>query len=205
MIGLARGGVMSESMSRSYRLAEKLSFIYDLQGKIDSILSFSMYFLTQFLKSERSSIFIFQPWNQQLTIFSSLDLTRHEIRIPRSRGVAGWVFENRKPVIINDAYADNRFYPDVDKLTGFHTNNMICTPLCDCTDRCLGTLQTLNKTCGAFTTDDLELLNLAARMVAIAISNNKRYRENLVTSEARRKVIGQMSDHMGQRSAPLLT
>lgn len=195
---------MSESMSRSYRLAEKLSFLYDLKSKIDSVLSFSMYFLTQFLNTERSSVLIFQPWNEQLTVFSSLDLTRHEIRIPKSKGVAGWVFENRKPAIINDAYADSRFYPEVDKLTGFHTNNLICTPLCDCSGRCLGTLQSLNKTSGNFTTDDIELLNLAARMVAIAISNSKRYRESVVTSEARRKIIGQMAESYRLPSSTLL-
>ncbi len=194
---------MKESMNRSYRLAEKLSYLYDLNSKIDTVLSVSMYFLSQFLGTERSSIFLFQPWNQQLTIFSSLDLNKNEIRIPRSEGVAGWVFEHRESAIINSAYSDDRFCEEVDLMTGFRTNNLICAPLCDSNERCLGTLQSLNKTSGDFTIDDLELLDLAARMVAIAITNSKRYRESLVTNEARKKIIGQMAGRYKFPSSPI--
>ena len=93
---------MEERMTRSYRLAEKLSQLFDLESKIDTVLSVSMYYLNQFMDSERSSIFIFQPWNQQLTIFSSLDLEKHEICIPKACGVAGCVFENRQPAVVNN-------------------------------------------------------------------------------------------------------
>ena len=64
---------MKESMTRSYCLAKELSQLFDLEGKIDTMLSVSMYYLNQFMDSERSSIWLFQHWNQQLTIFSSLD------------------------------------------------------------------------------------------------------------------------------------
>ncbi len=195
---------MKECMSRPYQLADKLSRLYDLNGKMDSVLSVSMYYLCQFLDSERSSIFLFQPSDQHLTIFSSLDLKRHEIHMPTSCGVSGWVFENRKPALINNAYEDERFYKKVDQMTGFHTSNLICTPLFDSNETCLGTLQSLNKRSGDFTTDDLDLLNLAARMVAIAISNSRRYRETLVTNEARRKMIYQMTNNLGFQASSVV-
>ena len=188
---------MKESMTRSYRLAKELSQLFDLEGKIDTMLSVSMYYLNQFMDSERSSIWLFQPWNQKLTIFSSLDLEKNEIRIPKSCGVAGWVFVNRKPAVVNNAYEDSRFYREVDDMTGFQTRNLVCTPLLDYKDHCLGTLQSLNKKTGDFITDDLELLNLAARMVAVAINNSKRYDEVTVTNEARRKFIKQISGNIG--------
>jgi hypothetical protein len=59
---------MEESMTRSYRLAKELSQLFDLDSKIDTVLSASMYYLNKFMDSERSSIFLFQHWNQQLTI-----------------------------------------------------------------------------------------------------------------------------------------
>jgi len=189
---------MEESKTRSYRLAKELSQLFDLESKIDTALSVSMYHLNQFMDSERSSIFLFQHWNEQLTIFSSLDLDKHEIRIPKSCGVAGWVFVNRQPAVVNNAYEDSRFYKKVDDMTGFHTRNLICTPLLDSKDHCLGTLQSLNKKRGDFTTDDLELLNLAASMVAIAIKNSKHYNELLVTNKARQKFINQITDTAGK-------
>ena len=184
---------MEESATRSYRLAEKLSQLFDLESKIETVLSVSMYYLNQFMESERSSIFLFQHWNQQLTIFSSLDLEKHEVNIRKDCGIAGWVFVNREPAVVNNVAEDNRFCGDVDDMTGFRTRNVVCTPLLHSNDQCLGTLQSLNKLDGEFSVDDLELLNLAARMVAVAINNSRRYREILVASEARKKFIKQIT------------
>ncbi len=191
---------MKESMTRSFRLSKELSQLFDLEGNIEMMLSVSMYHLNQFMESERSSIFLFQHVNQQLTVFSSLDLKKNEIRIPKSCGVAGWVFVNRQPAVVNNAYADSRFYQKVDDMTGFRTRNLICTPLLDSKDNCMGTIQSLNKKSGDFTADDLDLLNLAAGMVAIAIKNSKQYTELLVTNNARKKFIEQITDNFGLNS-----
>jgi adenylate cyclase len=168
---------MEESTIQFYRLAKELSQLFDLEGNIDTALSVSMYNLNQFINSERSSIFLFEPLKEQLTSFSSLDLEKDEIRIPKSLGVAGWVFEQCKSAVVNNAYEDSRFYRGVDDMTGFHTRNLICTPFIDYKDHCLGTLQSLNKKNGNFSIDDLELLDLTACMVAVAIRNSKRYNE----------------------------
>ena len=191
---------MEESMTRSFRLSKELSQLFDLENDIEPMLSVSMYHLNQFMESEKSSIFLFQHWNQQLTVFSSLDLEKDEIRIPKSCGVAGWVFVNRQPAVVNNAYEDSRFYQRVDDMTGFRTRNLICTPLIDSKDNCMGTIQSLNKKSGDFTADDLDLLNLAAGMVAIAIKNSKQYTELLVTNNARKKFIEQITDNFGLNS-----
>ena len=189
---------MEKNVIRSYHLATELSQLFDLESDIDTVLSVSMYKLSQFIDAERSSIFLFEPLKQQLTSFSSLDLAKHEIRLSKSSGVAGWVFENRKPAIVHNAYDDSRFYRGVDDMTGFRTRNMICTPLIDNKDHCSGTLQALNKKGGDFTTDDLELLELTARLIAVAINNSERYTEVLITNNARRKLIKKMIESLGQ-------
>ena len=188
---------MEKSAIRHYRLAKELSQLFDLESNIDAVLAVSMYKLNQFMDSERSSIFLFDPLKQQLTSFSSQDLAKQEIRISKSSGVAGWVFENRMPAVVNNAYNDNRFYSGVDVISGFHTRNMICTPLIDYKEHCLGTLQSLNKKSGDFTTGDLELLGLTARLVAVAINNSRLYSEIQTTNMARRKVIKQIINNIG--------
>jgi GAF domain-containing protein len=115
------------------------------------------------------------------------------------------VFVNCQPAVIKNAYEDNRFYKEVDEMTGFQTRNMICTPLLHNKDNCLGTIQSLNKIGGEFTTDDLELLNLAASMVAVAINNSRQYNELLVTNEARRKFIKHITDRSGNNFDKLYT
>lgn len=177
---------MEKSITRSYRLTKELSQLFGLKGKIDPTISVAIYYINQFMDSERSSIWLFQHGKQQLSMFSSLDLEKDEVSIPKSCGLAGWVFTNSKPAVVNNAYDDDRFYKEVDNMTGFHTRNMICAPMLVCKDNCLGTLQSMNKKTGDFTTNDLELLNLAAGMVAVAISDSGRYDETLVTNKARK-------------------
>jgi adenylate cyclase len=188
---------MEKHLIRHFRLANELSKLFDLESDIDNVLAVSMYKLNQLMDSERSSIFLFDPLKQQLTSFSSQDLEKKEIRIPKSSGVSGWVFEHRMPAIVNDTDSDSRFFSGVDDMTGFRTRNLICTPLIDYKERCSGTLQSLNKKSGDFTTDDLELLDLSARLVAVAISNSRRYDEILTTNMARKKLINKIVSNIG--------
>jgi GAF domain-containing protein len=190
---------MEKSIIRHYRLANEMSELFDLESNIDNVLAVSMYKLNQIMDAERSSIFLFDPLKQQLTSFSSQDLEKKEIRVSKKVGVAGWVFENRVPAIINNAYADNRFYKRVDEMTGFRTRNLICTPLIDYNEHCLGTLQSLNKKSGDFTADDLELLDLTARLVAVAINNSIRFNEIQTTNMARKKLIKQIVSSIGNQ------
>ncbi|MGB5618905.1 MAG: GAF domain-containing protein [Desulfobacterales bacterium] len=173
---------MEKSRIRPHFLVTELFQLFNLDTSLDTVLEVSMYKLNQYMDSERSSIFVFDPLNKQLTSYSSLDLAKLEIRMSKSTGVAGWVFEHRLPAVINNAYDDSRFYRGVDDMTGFRTRNMICTPIIDDSGKCLGTIQSLNKKSGDFTTDDLELLDMTARFVVVAQNKNKCYDETLTTN-----------------------
>ena len=184
---------MEKSRIRPHRLITELSQLFNLETSLDTVLTVSMYKLNHYMNSERSSIFVFDPLNKQLTSYSSLDLAKQEIRMSKSTGVAGWVFEHRMPAIINDAYEDSRFFRGVDDLTGFRTRNLICTAMIDDKGKCLGTIQSLNKTNGDFTTGDLELLNVTARLVAVALNKKSGYDEMLTTNIACEKMGNRLS------------
>ena len=173
---------MEKSRIRPHRLVTELSQLFNLDTSMDTVLAVSMYKINQYMDSERSSIFVFDQLNKQLTSYSSLDLAKLEIRMSKSTGVAGWVFEHRMPAVINNTYDDSRFYRGVDDMTGFRTRNMICTPMIDDTGKCLGTIQSLNKKSGDFNIDDLELLDVTARLVAVALNKNSGYDEMLTTN-----------------------
>lgn len=179
--------------TRSAQLAVKLSALFSFESDIDTILSVSMYIINKYMDAERSSIFLLDPLKQQLTSYSSLDLAKQEIRMSKSTGVAGWVLENRMPALINDAYNDSRFFRGVDDMTGFRTRNLICCPLMDGDENCFGTLQALNMKSGKFTTDDLELLSDAARLLAAAINKSVRYDEMITTHTVHKELRKGMS------------
>jgi signal transduction histidine kinase/ActR/RegA family two-component response regulator len=100
-----------------------------------------------------------------------------DIRIPRGKGIAGWVAQYEKPLLIEDAKADPRFYPEVDKKTGFETKSIVCVPL-KAKKRLIGVLQVINRMDGlSFTTEDSLLLRIFANQTAMAIENARLYAE----------------------------
>jgi PAS domain S-box-containing protein len=106
-----------------------------------------------------------------------------EIRVKQGQGIAGWVALHGEPLIINDVYADKRFYSDADRRSGFRTNSMICIPLL-VEQRTIGVLQAINRQHGEFTERDLQLLKAIGGPLAAAIENARLHAD--VLSEKRR-------------------
>ncbi|HBG92059.1 MAG: phosphohydrolase [Nitrospirae bacterium GWF2_44_13] len=99
-----------------------------------------------------------------------------EIRLKKGEGIAGWVVEKGKPVIVHDVQSDPRFFRGADDRSEFFTRNMICVPV-KTKEEILGALQTINKKAGSFDNEDLEILCALANQVAVAIENANLYQE----------------------------
>jgi len=97
--------------------------------------------------------------------------TLKEIRLSFGQGIAGWVAENKQPLIINDTSKDDRFYKYADEKTGFVTKNILCVPVLSHENNVIGVMQAINKKRGNFTKQDLELLTSLSDQVAIALEN----------------------------------
>ena len=94
---------------------------------------------------------------------------KEQVIIPRGQGVAGWVFENGRSLWVTDAYNDPRFYPEIDKKSGFRTRSILCSPL-KREEKKIGVLQVLNpRGKAAFSESDIEAFEAYASLVATAI------------------------------------
>lgn len=104
------------------------------------------------------------------------------LRIKIGEGIAGWVAETGKTVLINNVYDHPKFCSDYDKKSGYKTRNMICAPLIS-KGKTIGIAQIINKkNRRKFTDDDLELFKLICSHAAVAIEN-ARLHENLLEKE----------------------
>jgi sigma-B regulation protein RsbU (phosphoserine phosphatase) len=91
------------------------------------------------------------------------------IVVPRGRGISGWVLEHGKPLLVEDAYADPRFYREADKQTGFRTRSILCAPLLR-NGKEIGVLQVLNPVGrDAFDEADLSAFEAYGNLAATAI------------------------------------
>jgi len=84
-------------------------------------------------------------------------------RLPQGEGIAGWVAENRRAAIVNNAPADDRFFPGMDRDLHYKTHSILAAPLIGA-GRVLGVVEVLNKRDGRFfSVGNKTLLNLMCR------------------------------------------
>jgi signal transduction histidine kinase len=151
---------------------------------------------TDIMEAERCSIFLIDRSKRYLRAFVSTDLKRNEIQIEKDHGIAGWVFSNRTAAIIDHPYEDPRFCREVDKITGYLTRSILCVPMINRRDECIGTLQVLNKKSGRFSEDDRHLLGYLASFTTIALENSLLYEELMASDAAKQKVIDHLSHEL---------
>lgn len=86
------------------------------------------------------------------------------------KGIVGWVVQSNEGTIVSDPAHDGRFYPHIDKSSGFLTTSILAVPI-HLRNRTLGVLEVVNKRDGRFTAKDLAYAEMLAASAAIAIDN----------------------------------
>ena len=123
------------------------------------------------LKDEESGELVFH------TVTGKKSSNIKKIKLPAGKGIAGWIVNNKKAIIVNDVKHDKRFYKEADKQSGFKTKNLIGAPLIT-NDKVIGAIEAVNKKNGLnFNEEDMNVFEALANMSAIAIQNAQYYNE----------------------------
>jgi putative ABC transport system ATP-binding protein len=103
--------------------------------------------LGRILDAERASLFLFDPERNELWLTIAKEEAEEiaELRIPATSGIAGYVARTGETVRVDDASADPRFNPDLDRRTGFRTRTILCVPLLSAGGEVFAVAQLLNR------------------------------------------------------------
>jgi HD-GYP domain-containing protein (c-di-GMP phosphodiesterase class II) len=103
------------------------------------------------------------------------------LQVNEQIGIAYWVMQNGKPLMVKDVSEDERFYKFKGEVTGLETRSVICAPLV-IHGAVIGVIEVLNKLDGNdFSEHDLVTLVGLATNAALTIENI-RLNENLLYS-----------------------
>jgi signal transduction histidine kinase len=127
------------------------------------------------LEADRATLYLPDKGTGELYSAVALGLPDKTIRLKPHQGVPGMVYTTGKTILLVDAYADPRFYREVDDLTGYHTKQILCVPIKNRRGETLGVLELLNKRTGAFSAEDEDALSLLASQIGIALANAQLY------------------------------
>ncbi len=171
---------MHQAKIQKLRTLEEISRVLNSTLDEKVVRRQAMEAATKLMDTEVGSLLLIDPTRKEL--FFEVDSIERgervkEVRLKIGEGIAGWVAQTGKPLIIEDAQKDPRFSNKVDRKTNFVTRNMICVPV-KIKGRTIGVLQSINKkNQGRFSKGDLENFSSLANQVAIAIENANLYKE----------------------------
>jgi adenylate cyclase len=154
------------------RLSQQISTI----DALDELLVTIVDLCARASDSERGTLFLSDPETGELYSRVAQGLGIPEIRIMNTLGVAGHVFTTGRGIIIDDAYSNPLFDRTIDDETQYLTRNLVCAPI-RFKGEILGVLQMLNKKSGAYTPEDLRLLEAMAEQTALTL-RSVLFREN---------------------------
>jgi HD-GYP domain-containing protein (c-di-GMP phosphodiesterase class II) len=153
-----------------------------IELKLDNLLLIIMDEVRKALKADRCTVFLLDREKNEL--WSKVAHGERDIRFPSNLGIAGYVANTGDVLNIPDAYADPRFNQEIDKKTGYFTQNILTFPMRNKLGEIIGVFQVLNKFEGSFTKQDEQLLDTISVIAATQIENAQLYEEQRKTLDS---------------------
>lgn len=157
-------------LEKLHRLIEA-SKIVNSSIELDTLLRLILETSTKIVGADRGTLYLIDEANNELWSKVLQGSAMVEIRLPLGKGIAGYVAATGDTVNLENAYADSRFNPDVDKVSGYHTVTMLCMPMKNREGKIIGVFQLLNKSDGLFTTEDEEFIEALSVHASMAVEN----------------------------------
>jgi putative ABC transport system ATP-binding protein len=138
--------MLGEITDDSQRFMEATALANDVAFK--SMLRQGLFAFTrklgQLLNADKASLFIVEDDSLVLRVAENID-EMGEVRIPLGSGIAGAAAQSGDTIRIDDAYADDRFNPNVDKQTGYRTRSILSLPVKNQAGDVFAVAQLLNR------------------------------------------------------------
>lgn len=180
--------------------------------RIQDLLDYFVQLVASELQVDRVSLMLIDQKERLLKIVSSHGISAEvarEVRVRLGDGVAGWVAQKGKPILVKDATADPRITEP--KGAAYVTGSFISSPIVlsipiKMQEKTLGVINVTHKRSGQpFTDDDMVFLYSLAGQAAVAIEGARHFEEleqtyeslkaaqNQLVSSERLNALGQMA------------
>ena len=156
-------------LSRLVEISVTLNSTLDL----DRLLQFIVRSAADLVESEAASILLVGDKTRDLYIAAATDADPETLQknpVPKEGSIAGTVFREDRPLILNELGATGQRYPEAGEGERFSVRSLIGVPL-RIRDDVTGVLEAVNKRQGIFDEADLLTLTNIASLAAVAISN----------------------------------
>uniref|UniRef100_A0A8C7N418 Phosphodiesterase n=1 Tax=Oncorhynchus kisutch TaxID=8019 RepID=A0A8C7N418_ONCKI len=173
------------------RCARLLELVKDVSSHLDVTALCHKIFLhiNELIAADRYSLFLVgeDSSNRKFLVSRLFDVAEGStleevsnscIRLEWNKGIVGHVAATGQPLNIKNAYEDPRFNAEVDQITGYKTQSILCLPIKNHREEVVGVAQAINKKCGengTFTEQDEKDFSAYLAFSGIVLHNAQLY------------------------------
>lgn len=139
--------------------------------ELDSLLELILAKIVDVIDADRATLYLLDEDQRQLVSRIVQGGEVRAIRLAVGQGIAGYVAQTGKSLLVNKPYEDARFRPEWDQSSGYRTESVLAVPIKNHRGRIIGVVQVLNKREGTFTDHDAVVLTSIATQAAVSIDN----------------------------------
>ena len=155
-------------------LIETNALINSNYADLNSLLTNIIDSATRLCEGEASCLLLMNKETQELYFEVSLGGAGQETKrftVKMGEGIAGWVAQHNKSIIVDNVESDSRHRRDISKELNYVAKTMLAVPM-RVKDECVGVIEIINKKDGRpFNQEDLEWLEIFATQAGIAVVN----------------------------------
>jgi Nif-specific regulatory protein len=123
--------------------------------------------IVRILNGQRATIFLINPESNELEAVAALGIDKELLRFDYRKGIAGSVFTTGVSLNIDCKTDKVRFSEEMDRLTGYDTKSIICSPITNREDKIIGVIEVLNKRNeDRFTAEDEKTMKVLALILS---------------------------------------
>jgi Nif-specific regulatory protein len=123
--------------------------------------------IVRILNGQRASIFLINTESNELEAVAALGIDKELLKFDYRKGIAGSVFTTGVSLNIDCKTDKVRFSEEMDKLTGYETRSIICSPISNREDKIIGVIEILNKRNeDRFTAEDEKTMKVLALILS---------------------------------------
>lgn len=128
--------------------------------------------IVRILNAQRASIFLINTETNELEALAAIGVDKNLLKFDYRKGIAGSVFTTGVSLNIDTHNDKVRFSEEMDKVTGYDTRSIICSPICNREDKIIGVIEVLNKRNeDRFTVEDEKTMKVLALIVSSVFHN----------------------------------
>lgn len=197
---------LRQTIRQLARLVE-MSVTLNSTLEIDRLLQYITESAADLLDCDAASIMLFDETEKKLVFAAAtgsdpVELAR--IPVPLNGSIAGSVFLENQPMVINNVGEDPRHFSQVGDRVHFKPRSLLGVPM-RLRERVIGVLEALNKRTGDFNSNDIRLLSVTASHASVAIENARLVQALKSANEELQKTNKLKSDFLAIASHELRT